>query len=136
MPTFRVTHKQTGEVVEYDQTLPHPEHLSDVWQLEEVAQAYVAPIDPEASVDARMFAGRRQLTKLEFVSLLGDDFTSILTAAKTSLQVEAFMMMVTLATPDADGYAIDLDDPRMQALHQLEIAGVLGVGRAAEIMNG
>ena len=136
MPNFRATHKQTGEVVEYDQPLPPPEHLTDDWRLEEVVEAYVAPADPGVPVDTRMFAGRRRLTKLEFVALLGADFTAILSAAKVSVDVEAFVMMVTLATPDPDGYSIDLDDPRMQALYQLEAAGVLGSGRAQEILNG
>lgn len=133
MPNFRATSKQTGEVVEYAQLAPQALHLSEAWTLEEVADAYVAP---DASVDTRMFAGRRRLTKLEFVALLGNDFTSILAAAKSSVDVEAFVMLVTLATPDPDGTSIDLDDPRMQALHQLEIAGVLGAGRAQEILNG
>jgi hypothetical protein len=136
VPNFRATSRQTGGVVEYAQALPYQEHLSDSWTLEEVADAYVAAQDPEAPVDTRMFAGRRRLTKLEFVALLGNDFTSILAAAKSSVDVEAFVMLVTLATPDPDGTSIDLDDPRMQALHQLEIAGVLGAGRAQEILNG
>lgn len=85
MPNFRATHKQTGEIAEYNQSLPLPEHL---------------------------------------------------TATKASVDVEAFVMLVTLATPDAGGYAIDLDDPRMVALYQLEQAGVLGAGRAQEILNG
>ena len=136
MPNFRATHKQTGEISEYNQPLPLPDHLTEDWRLEEVSEAYVAPPDPEAPVDTRMFGGRRQLTKLEFVALLGPDFTSILSAAKTSVDVEAFVMMVTLATPDANGYAVDLDDPRMAALTQLEAFGVLGVGRAQEILNG
>ena len=136
MPNFRATHKQTGDVVEYVQPLPQAAHLTEDWRLEEVSKAYVAPPDPEAPVDTRMFGGRRQLTKLEFVALLGADFTAILSAAKQSVDVETFVMMVTLATPDANGYAVDLDDPRMVALHQLEQAGVLGAGRAQEILNG
>ena len=131
MPNFRATNRQTGEVVEYVQTLPDQEHLTDDRRLEEVSEAYVAP-----PVDTRMFGGRRQLTKLEFVALLGDDFTTILSAAKQSVDVEAFVTMVTLATPDANGYAIELDDPRMVVLHQLEQAGVIGAGRAQEILNG
>lgn len=136
MPNFRATHEQTGEIAEYIQPLPLPEHLTEGWRLEEVSDAYIAPPDPEAPGDTRMFGGRRQLTKLEFVALLGPDFTSILAAAKTSVDVEAFVMMVTLATPDANGYAVDLDDPRMVALTQLEAFGVLGAGRAQEILNG
>ena len=136
MPNFRATHKQTGEVAEYSKPLPLPEHLTEGWRLEEVSETYVALPDPEAPVDNRMFGGRRQLAKLEFISLLGADLTAILAAAKQSIDVEAFVMMVTLATPDANGYAIDLDDPRMAAVHQLEQAGVLGAGRAQEILNG
>lgn len=136
MPNFRATHEQTGEIAEYNQSLPLPEHLTEDWRLEEVSDAYVAPPDPEAPADTRMFGGRRQLTKLEFVALLGTDFASILAAAKQSVQVEAFVMLVTLATPDANGYAVDLDDPRMAALAQLEAFGVLGAGRAQEILNG
>lgn len=136
MPNFKATNRQTGEVVEYSQPAPDPEHITADWRLEEVAAAYVAPPDHEAPVDTRMFGGRRHLTKLEFVSLLEADFTSILLAAKSSVDVEAFVMMVTLATPDPDGYSIDLDDPRMAALYQLEAAGVLSTGRAQEILNG
>lgn len=133
MPNFRATHNQTGQVVEYEDAAPLPIHLTEDWRLEEVGEAFVAP---DAPADTRMFAGRRRLTKLEFVQLLGDDFTSILAAARTAVDVEAFVVMVTLATPDPDGYSINLDDPRMQALHQLEAAGVLGAGRASEILNG
>ncbi len=136
MPNFRATYKPTGQVVEYIEPMPLPEHLTDDWRLEEVSEAYVAPPDSGAPIDNRMFGGRRQLTKLEFVALLGADFTAILSAAKQSVDVEAFVIMVTLATPDANGYAIELDDPRMVALHQLEQAGVLGAGRAQEILNG
>lgn len=132
---YRATHKGTGEVVEYDGD-PQSEHLVEPWRLEEVGDAYSAPEDAGLPNDTRMFGGRRELTKLEFVALLGDDFTAILTAAKQSVAVEAFVMMVTLAAPDTNGYAIDLDDPRMQALGQLEALGVLGAGRAQEILNG
>lgn len=133
MSFFRATNKQTGQVVEYEDAAPLPIHLNEDWHLEEVGVAFVAP---DAPVDTRMFAGRRQLTKLEFVQLLGNDFVSILAASKQSIEIEAFVMLVTLATPDPDGYSINLDDPRMQALHQLEAAGVLGAGRASEILNG
>lgn len=133
MSLFRATHNQTGQVVEYEDAAPLPIHLTEDWRLEEIGEAFVAP---DAPVDTRMFGGRRRLTKLEFVQLLGDDFVSILSAAKQSVEIEAFVMLVTLATPDPDGCSINLDDPRMQALHQLEAAGVLGAGRASEILNG
>lgn len=134
MTTYHITRKSDAALVaEYDADYPLPEHLTDAYAVAEVSIAFVAPDEP---VDTRMFGGRRRLTKLEFVTLLGDDFVSILSAAKQSVDVEAFVLLVTLATPDPDGTAIDLDDHRMQALHQLEIAGVLGEGRAEAILNG
>ena len=39
MPSFRATHKQTGEVAEYSKPLPLPEHLTEGWRLEEVSDA-------------------------------------------------------------------------------------------------
>ena len=91
--------------------------------------------DPEP-VDTRVFGGRRRLTKLELIALLGDDFVAILAASKQSIQIEAFVEMVRMTTPDSDGYSINLDDPRFQAVRQLEFLGVIGSGRAAEILNG
>lgn len=78
----------------------------------------------------------RRLTKLGFVGLLGNDFPVILAASKQSLQVELFVRMLDWATPDPDGTSVDLDDPRVvYALTQLEAAGVIGEGRAAEILS-
>lgn len=136
MKVFRATREADGLTFEYQADAPQPEHLADGWRLEEVSDAYVTPAEPDAPADTRMFGGRRRLTKLELVALLGADFTAILAAAKQSIDVEAFVTLVMLATPDPDGYSLDLDDPRMQALHQLEMAGVLGSGRAEEILNG
>ena len=48
MSQFKATHKTTGEMVEYESTLPQPEHLTTDWRLEEVSIAAVAPdVDPE-----------------------------------------------------------------------------------------
>lgn len=78
----------------------------------------------------------RRLTKLAFTGLLGDDFRSILTAAKQSVDVEMFVKMLDWATPDPDGTSVDLDDPRViGALQMLESAGLIGAGRASEILN-
>lgn len=41
--SFRATHKTTGEVVEYESTLPQPEHLTADWRLEEISVAVAAP---------------------------------------------------------------------------------------------
>lgn len=90
------------------------------------------PIDNPTSEPAPS----RRLTKLGFVGLLGSDFPAILTASKQSLEVELFVRMLDWATPDPDGTSVDLDDPRViYALNQLEAAGVIGTGRATEILN-
>ena len=47
MSQFKATHKTTGEMVEYESTLPQPEHLTTEWRLEEVSVATVAPDAPE-----------------------------------------------------------------------------------------
>ena len=67
---------------------------------------------------------------------LGNDFATILTAAKTSVEIELFVKMLDWATPDPDGTSVDLDDPRVVfALGQIEAAGLIATGRAAEILN-
>lgn len=79
---------------------------------------------------------RRRVTKLEFIGLLGDDYRTILAASKQSIDVEMFVKMLELATPEQDGTSIDLDDSRTRyGLSQLEAAGVIGVGRTVEILS-
>lgn len=133
MTTFRATNLATCETTEYEAATPQQEHLEVGWRLESVSPCYVAPDAPQ---DTRLFGGRRKLTKLELIALLGDDFIAIMAAAKQSVQVEAFVELVRMATPGADLYSIDLDDSRFQALHQLEAMGVIGVGRAETVLNG
>jgi len=78
----------------------------------------------------------RRLTKLSFVGRLGTDFPVILAASKVDVGVEMFVRMLDWATPDPDGTSVDLDDPRViYALNQLEAGGVIGAGRAAEILG-
>ena len=46
--SFKATHKTTGEMVEYESTLPQPEHLAPEWRLEEISFAVAAPdVEPE-----------------------------------------------------------------------------------------
>ena len=88
--------------------------------------------DPEPVPEPVM----RRLTKLAFVGRLGADFATILTAAKSSVEVELFVKMLDWATPEADGTSIDLDDVRViYALTTLEAAGLMAEGRAAEILG-
>lgn len=77
----------------------------------------------------------RRVTKLEFVGRLGVDYIPLLSASKQSVEIEALMKMIDWATPEADGTSLDLDDIRLvTALSQLEQAGAIAAGRAAEIL--
>jgi len=91
--------------------------------------------DPAAEQSAPSTPSRR-LTKLAFVGRLGADFTTILQASKVNVYVEMFVRMLDWATPEADGTSVDLDDPRVAyALNMLEAGGLIGKGRAAEVLN-
>jgi hypothetical protein len=138
MPTFRATHNETGEVVEYDAPLPQPEHRIDPWRLEQIIVATPAEPDPENPPDTRKYGGRRSLTKLEFIALFTDvEYVGLITASKSSPQLEAWIKKLDYADRDADGYSVHLDDPRTQAgVNALEMFGLLAVGRAAEVLNG
>lgn len=125
MTTWKVTNRTTGEVVHaYTADEPYPfegmgfdvcNHIAEVAQVEQPAPT-------------------RRLTKLSFIGRIGDEFSGILTAAKTNVQVELFVRMLDWATPDPDGTSVDLDDPRVvDALTTLEAAGLISTGRAQEI---
>jgi len=78
----------------------------------------------------------RRLTKLAYMNRFTDlELADIYSAAKTVIAVEVWLAKFNATTPDADGTAIDLDDPRTVAgLQGMEAAGLLAVGRAAEIL--
>ena len=127
MNTFRAT-SPSGEVTEYDAALPIPEHLTAGWKCEQIIIAEPSPDDP-VEVDTRKYGGRRMLTKLEFIELLGDvAYPTILTMAKASVQIEVWMKKLELTTPDADGYSVNLDDPRTQG-------GITAIGMALEMQE-
>ncbi len=85
---------------------------------------------------APVVAPQRKLTKLEYMNRFTDsELAAIYGAAKVSPAVEVWLKKFEATTPDADGKAIDLDDPRTIAgLQALEAATLLGAGRAAEIL--
>ena len=125
MTTWKVTNRATGETIHaYTADEPYPfegmgfdvcNHIAEVAQVEQSSPA-------------------RRLTKLAFIGRIGTEFSGILTAAKTNVQVELFVRMLDWATPDPDGTSVDLDDPRVvDALTTLEAAGLIGAGRALEI---
>lgn len=78
----------------------------------------------------------RRLTKLEYMNRFTDaELAGIYGAAKVSPAVEVWLKKFEMATPDNDGKAIDLDDPRtVGGLQALETATLLAAGRAAEIL--
>ena len=111
MPTFRATDLATGQTTEYSAELPKHTHLEPGWRLEEISVASVAPNAPP--VVPTMYGGRRRLTKQEFFDLLGNNAVGfLLTAAKSSVEIEAWIKRLDLVTPDPDGTSVDLDDPR------------------------
>jgi len=140
MNTFRVTSPE-GIVTEYEATLPDPEHLTPGWRCEQIIIAAASP-DDLVEVDTRKYGGRRLLTKLDFIELLGDAaYPAILTMAKASVQIEAWMKKMELTTPDADGYSVNLDDPRTQGGvaaigAALEMQGVVDTNWVSGVLNG
>ena len=134
MKTFRVIRKSDGALVyQYQSETPIEWSGMSFAECDHIEEPQELP--PEA--DTWVFGGRRRLTKLEFVALLGPAFTEILTAAKASVQAEAWVKMVELATPDPDTYSIDLNDPRLeQGLRAFEALGVIEAGTTERVLNG
>lgn len=131
MPVYVVTRKSDGvEVCRYPADAPTPwNHMG----FDTHDHVEVPTVNADGSQDAVITSLR--MTKLNFIGRLGADLTSILAAARQSVDVEQFVKMLDWATPDADGTSIDLMDPRViGALQQLEQAGIIAPGRAAEIL--
>ena len=134
MKTYRVTHKSDGALV-YQYQAEAPIEWAGMEFVDHDHIEEPQEIAPEA--DTRIFGGRRRLTKLEFVALLGSAFTAILTAAKSSVQAEAWIKMVELAPPGPDTYSIDLNDPRIeQGLRAFEALGVIEDGTTERVLHG
>lgn len=134
--TYRVVRKSDGaEVYQYRSEEGEPIE----WHGMEFVTHDHDPIETAETVveSTTVFGGRRTLTKLEFVALLGVGFKAILSAAETDLDAKAFVKMVELATPGNDGYSIDLDDPRLEyGLRAFEVVGVIAAGETERILNG
>jgi hypothetical protein len=79
---------------------------------------------------------KRKLSKLAFINLFTDaEYETILAAAKQSVQVEAWVEKFRMTSVDPDGGSIDMEDPRtIGGIQTLEAAGILGAGRAAQIL--
>lgn len=77
------------------------------------------------------------LTKQQFINRFTDtEMRAILTAAKASVDVDAWLFRFDNITPASDGTAIDLGEPGViDGISQLEAAGLLAAGRGAEILS-
>lgn len=127
MNHFRATHNTSGEVIEYDAALPQPEHLGADWRLENISQASSTPA-PEAGpvpVVAMIW------TKLEYLRRFTQgERIAIRGAAKVSPELEDYMELLSEASE------VRSDDPDIiGALTMLETVGLIGAGRAQEILN-
>lgn len=131
MPHFRATNLTTNEVTEYDATLPQAEHLGEEWQLSEVIEPAPGPEDPPPPPQP-VYAGRRILTKLEFLRLFTmTERITMRTAAKESPVMEDYLQLMDLAQE------INLDDQDTVAgVQMMEQASLLAEGRAEEILRG
>ena len=96
----------------------------------------VTPAPPPPPTPVTVYNGRRTLTQLEFLRLFTQPERVTIRVfsqgdSPYQLAVRDFMYLMELASD------INLDDPETQAgVPQLEALGLLGAGRAAEILNG
>jgi hypothetical protein len=78
-----------------------------------------------------------RLTKQQFIDRFTPaEFVGLLSAAKVSTEIEAWLFRFNSLTPDADGTGVDTTDPRTVAgLYALEQAQLIGPGRANVILS-
>lgn len=78
-----------------------------------------------------------RLTKQQFINRFTEaEMQAILTAAKASVAVDAWLFRFDNITPEPDGTAIDLGEPGViYGISQLEAAGLLASGRGVEILG-
>lgn len=79
----------------------------------------------------------KRVTKLAYMDRFTDEELGLIyTAAKTNVAVEIWLAKFNATTPELDGTAIDMLDPRtVSGLYAMELAGLLAPGRAMEISN-
>jgi len=126
MTTYIVTLKETGqEVYRYNADAPIE------WTGYEFAtHDHTAEVDTSTVTD--VVAKAITWTKLEYLRrFTQEERIAIRTAAKTVPQLEDYMALMELASE------VRSDDPDIvSALNMLEAGGLIGAGRAQEILNG
>jgi hypothetical protein len=133
MTTYIVSRKLDGaEVYRYNADAPIE------WSGMSFADFDHSPVVEEVTDVVPRMESKRRLTKLAYMNRFTDiELATIYSVAKTEIAVEVWLAKFNAATPEADGTAIDLDDPRtIGGLQALEAAGLIGAGRAMEILNG
>lgn len=139
MNNYRAT-APDGTVTDYEADLPDPAHLTAGWRLEEIIA--IAPSPDEFPAPVTVYGGRRRISKLELIALLGPAaYVAILSMARESVEVEAWVKQIELAAQDVDGNSISLDDPRtaygLQAIEPALIgSGAVSAGWAQGVLNG
>lgn len=137
MNRFQVIRRSDGApVYEYQ----HDERLElDLFPSDEYDHVLV-PAQP--TQNPTRYGGRRWLTKVEFVDLIGPQaYVAILAMAKNAPEIEAWVKLMELATPNEDGTSVNLDDRRtIDGVHAigavLVAAGVVTEGWAEEVLRG
>lgn len=126
MTTWSVSNRLTGEVV-YAYTSDAPVQWPGM-EFDNFNHAAIVETPTSPTV--------RRLTKLDYMNRFTDaELAGIYSAAKVSIAVEVWLAKFNSATPEPDGTAVDLDDPRtIQGLQEMEAAGLIGAGRAAGIL--
>jgi uncharacterized protein (DUF1330 family) len=126
MTTYIVTSKATGqEVYRYAADAPIE------WAgMEFVTHNHTPDVIDEGVTDAPVVV--MTWTKLEYLRrFTQDERIAIRTAAKSVPQLEDYMALLELASE------VRSDDPDIiSALQMLEFSGLIGEGRAQEILNG
>lgn len=126
MTTWSVINRATNEVV-YAYTSDNPVEWSGM-EFSHFNHSAVPVVPPTPA--------KRRVTKLDYMQRFTDaEMAGIYSAAKSSIAVEVWLAKFNATTPEPDGTSMDLDDPRtIGGLQALEAAGLIGVGRAAEIL--
>ena len=128
MPTFRVINKATSQEV-----YRYGSDAAIEWVGMEFATHDHVPMTPEPDAHpSTMYGGRRILSKLEFLELFTPtERKAIKTARKVSEDLDDYLYLFELAEE------VNLDSASTQGgVALLEAGGLIGAGRAAEVLNG